>query len=89
MVEKCWEDGRSRKGLLSVERVVLNVPEANEELVLQQYGEDEEDNTFSCHRKQVLPYKVPLKRVQSLLCAWRKKNHKQSHSLYTNIFIYL
>lgn len=28
-----------------------SLPEVNEELVLQEYGEDEEDDTFSCHRK--------------------------------------
>ena len=59
--------------LLTMEGVAFNTPEMNEELVLKQYGEDEEDNTLSCHRKQVLSNKIPLKRVQSLLCAWAEK----------------
>lgn len=42
------------------EGVPLNTPEANEELVLQQNSEDKVDNTFSRHRKQVLPDQVPL-----------------------------
>lgn len=54
------------------ERTDLNRPEPDEELVLQEYGEDEKYNTFSCHRKQVLPYEVPLKRVKSRFCACRE-----------------
>lgn len=61
-----------------METGVLRIPEANEELVLQQYGEDEEDNTFSCHRKEVLPYKVPLKRVQGLFGALRRNNYTKT-----------
>lgn len=63
-------DGKDMKG------TYLNRPEPNKELVLQEYGEDEEYNTFSCHRKQILPYKVPLKRVKSRSCACREEPHK-------------
>lgn len=54
----------------------INRPDPNKKLVLQEYGEDEEDNTFSCHRKQVLPYEVPLKRVKSWSCACREEPRK-------------
>jgi len=61
----------------------VNVPKANEELVLQQDGEDEEDEAFSCHCKQVLPDGVPLERVQGLLRAWRSRATES----FTGIFI--
>lgn len=54
----------------------LNRPKPKKEIVLQEYGEDEENNTFSCHRKQVLPYKVPLKRVKCQPCACTEEAHK-------------
>lgn len=72
MVEQkftCEKNRRCTKSLLPTKGLPFNTPEANEELVLQQNSKDEEDNTFNCHRKQVLPNKVPLQRVQSLFCA--------------------
>lgn len=38
-----------------------------EELVLKQYSENEEHNALDCHRKQVLPYKIPCQWLQCLL----------------------
>lgn len=73
MVEKFCH--HKQEGSSALWELVLNIPEAKEELVLQQYGEDEEDNAFSCHCKQVFSYKVPLKRVQSLLCAWKRRTY--------------
>lgn len=72
MVEQkftCEKNRRRTKSLLPTKGVPFNTPDANEELVLQQNSKDEEDNAFNCHRKQVLPNKVPLQRVQSLFCA--------------------
>lgn len=66
---------QKQEGSYALWELVLNIPKANEELVLQQYGEDEEDNTFSCHCEQIFSYKVPLKRVKSLLRAWRRKTY--------------
>lgn len=71
MVEQkiiCEKNRICTKSLLPTKRVLFNTPEANEKLVLQQNSEDEEDNAFNCHRKQVLPNKVPLQRVQSAFC---------------------
>lgn len=69
--------------------VALIIPEANEKLILQQYGEDEEDNPLSCHRKQVLPYKIPLERIQSLFGAWRRKKRKKTFLEKLNISVIL
>lgn len=49
----------------------VSLPIVNEKLVLQENGEDEEDNAFSCHCKQILPHKVPLKGVKSLFASYR------------------
>lgn len=46
----------------------------DEELVLQQNGEEEEDHALGSHGEQVLPHKVPLQRVQLLLRTWGKKD---------------
>lgn len=48
------------------------LPVADEEFVLKEYGKDEEDDTFYCHCKKVLSYKVPLKGVQAWFGTWRR-----------------
>lgn len=73
MGTKCW--GQFKDTVKDTERTDLNRPEPNEELVLQEYGEDEKYNAFGCHGKQVLPYEVPLKRVKSWFCACGEEPH--------------
>lgn len=57
------------------------LPVADEEFVLKEYGKDEEDDTFYCHCKKVLSYKVPLKGVQAWFGTWRRD--------ITYVFLYL
>ena len=54
--------------------LLVGPPAADEELVLQQDGEEEEDHALSGHGEQVLANKVPLQGVHLLLGPWGKKD---------------
>ena len=55
--------------------ILVCLPAADEELVLQQDGEEEEDHALGGHGEQVLPHEVPLQGVQFLLGPWGKEGH--------------
>ena len=50
--------------------ILVCLPAADEELVLQQDGEEEEDHALGGHGEQVLPHHVPLQRGTQPVLPW-------------------
>ena len=60
----------------------INIPGFNEELVLQQYGEYEEDDAHGCHGDEVAQHDVPLERTLHHVVQPCSQNHTSKYEVY-------